>query len=413
VLNSPDQTDKDIPVDKVAVSGDSIKLFINMIGGSYKGKLTDTLLDGTWSQGGKELPLSFTRTDKIVELNRPQNPKKPYPYKEEEVTVQNKDADVTLAGTFTYPEKGDIFPAVVLITGSGPQDRDEALLGHKPFLVLSDYLTRHGIAVLRCDDRGIGKSTGNFRSATTKDFATDALACVEYLKTRKEVDKKHIGLIGHSEGGIIAPMVANKTKDVAFIVMMAGTGLNGEKVLEIQSRLIAKAEGESDRIVNEMILFNTKIYNIAMQERDSSKAAEEIHKVLEGFYNSLNDSVKNAPENSKERFFARINTILSPWFRFFLSYDPTESLSKLKIPVLALDGENDLQVSPKENLAAIESALKKAGNKHYKIIEFPKLNHLFQTSETGSPTEYSKIEETIAPIALSTISDWILMVTKK
>ena len=413
ILNSPDQTDKDIPVDKVVISGDSIKLFVKMIGGSYKGKIADTLLNGIWSQGGKELPLSFMRTEKIVELNRPQNPKKPYPYKEEEVTVQNIGANVTLSGTFTYPEKGDNFPAVVLITGSGPQDRDEALLGHKPFLVLSDYLTRHGIAVLRCDDRGFGKSTGNFSSATTKDFATDALACVEYLKTRKEVDKEHIGLIGHSEGGIIAPMVANQTKDVSFIVMMAGTGLNGEKVLELQSKLIAKAEGESDEDINKMTQINTKLYKIVMQEKDSSKAAVEIHKALDEYYSTLSDSVKNSSENSKERLYAQTKSLLSPWFKFFLSYEPQESLSKLKIPVLALDGENDLQVSPKENLAAIESALKKAGNKNYKVIEIPKLNHLFQTSETGSPTEYSKIEETIAPIALSTISVWILMVTKR
>ena len=413
ILNSPDQTDKDIPVDKIVISGDSIKLFVKMIGGSYKGKIADTLLNGIWSQGGKELPLSFMRTEKIVELNRPQNPKKPYPYKEEEVTVQNIGANVTLSGTFTYPEKGDNFPAVVLITGSGPQDRDEALLGHKPFLVLSDYLTRHGIAVLRCDDRGFGKSTGNFSSATTKDFATDALACVEYLKTRKEVDKEHIGLIGHSEGGIIAPMVANQTKDVSFIVMMAGTGLNGEKVLELQSKLIAKAEGESDEDINKMTQINTKLYKIVMQEKDSSKAAVEIHKALDEYYSTLSDSVKNSSENSKERLYAQTKSLLSPWFKFFLSYEPQESLSKLKIPVLALDGENDLQVSPKENLAVIESALKKAGNKNYKVIEIPKLNHLFQTSETGSPTEYSKIEETIAPIALSTISVWILMVTKR
>ena len=413
ILNSPDQTDKDIPVDKIVISGDSIKLFVKMIGGSYKGKIADTLLNGIWSQGGKELPLSFMRTEKIVELNRPQNPKKPYPYKEEEVTVQNIGANVTLSGTFTYPEKGDNFPAVVLITGSGPQDRDEALLGHKPFLVLSDYLTRHGIAVLRCDDRGFGKSTGNFSSATTKDFATDALACVEYLKTRKEVDKEHIGLIGHSEGGIIAPMVANQTKDVSFIVMMAGTGLNGEKVLELQSKLIAKAEGESDEDINKMTQINTKLYKIVMQEKDSSKATVEIHKALDEYYSTLSDSVKNSSENSKERLYAHTKSLLSPWFKFFLSYEPQESLSKLKIPVLALDGENDLQVSPKENLAAIESALKKAGNKNYKVIEIPKLNHLFQTSETGSPTEYSKIEETIAPIALSTISVWILMVTKR
>ena len=412
IMNSPDQTDKDIPVEKVEIAGDSIKLFVDAIGGSYKGKLADTLLDGVWNQGGREFPLSLTRTDKIVEINRPQNPKKPYPYKEEEVTVLNNSANITLAGTFTFPEKGDIFPAVVLITGSGPQDRDEALLGHKPFLVLSDYLTRHGIAVLRCDDRGIGKSTGNFSSATTLDFATDALACVEYLKTRKEVDKKQIGLIGHSEGGIIAPMVANQTKDVSFIVMMAGPGISGEKILELQSKLIAKAEGESDKDINKMMQYNVKLYNIAMQEKDSSKATEKIHKVLDEIYNGMSDSLKNSPENSKERMYAQTKSLLSPWFRFFLSYEPKENLSKLKIPVLAINGEHDLQVPPKENLAAIENALKKAGNMNYKIMEISKLNHLFQTSETGSPTEYSNIEETIAPIALSTISDWILMVTK-
>jgi hypothetical protein len=411
IMNSPDQTDKDIPVEKVEIAGDSIKLFVDAIGGSYKGKLADTLLDGVWNQGGREFPLSLVRTDKIVELNRPQNPKKPYPYKEEEVTVLNKSANITLAGTFTYPDKGDKFPTVVLITGSGPQDRDEALLGHKPFLVLSDYLTRHGIAVLRCDDRGIGKSTGNFSSATTLDFATDALACVEYLKTRKEVDKKHIGLIGHSEGGIIAPIVANQSKDISFIVMMAGPGISGEKILELQSKLIAKAEGESDEDINKMMQFNIKLYNIAMQEKDSSKATEKIHKVIDEIYNKMSDSVKNFPENSKERLYAQTKSLLSPWFKFFLSYEPTESLSKIKIPVLAINGEHDLQVPPKENLAAIESALKKAGNKNYKVMEIPKLNHLFQTSQTGSPTEYSKIEETIAPIALSTISDWILIVT--
>jgi fermentation-respiration switch protein FrsA (DUF1100 family) len=413
VLNSPDQTDKDIPVDRVDINGDSIKLTVNLIRGSYNGKLTDSLIDGVWNQSGSKLPLLMTRTDKIVELNRPQNPKKPYPYKEEEVTVVNKNASVTLAGTFTYPEKGDNFPVVVLITGSGPQDRDEALLGHRPFLVLSDYLTRHGIAVLRCDDRGTGKSTGNFKSATTMDFATDALACVEYLKTRKEVDIKQIGLIGHSEGGIIAPMVANQTKDVAFIVLMAGPGINGEKILELQSRLIAKAEGVPDEEINKMAQLNSKLYKIATGNEDSLKASSEINKILDDYYNSLDDSIKKAPENSKEALRAQTKSLLSPWFRYFLSYEPKDALSKLKIPVLAINGEHDLQVPPKENLAAIESALKKAGNKNYKIMEIPKLNHLFQTSVTGSPTEYNKIEETISPVALATMSDWILTVTKK
>lgn len=412
VLNSPDQTDKDIPTDTVVIAGDSIKIFAKMIGGSYKGKLADTLLDGIWSQGGRDFPLLLTRTAKPVELNRPQNPIKPYPYKEEEVSVLNKDANITLAGTFTYPEQGNNFPGVVLITGSGPQDRDESLLGHKPFLVLSDYLTRHGIAVLRCDDRGIGKSTGNFKAATSIDFASDALAAIEYLKTRTEVDKKHMGLIGHSEGGIIAPMAANQSKDVSFIVLMAGTGINGEKILELQSKLIAKAEGVPDEDIKKMLEFNGGIYKIALEEKDSSRASEKMNRVLDNYINALSDSEKKSPENSKEFLYSQTKSLLSPWFRFFLSYEPKENIAKLKIPVLAVNGENDLQVPPKENLTAIESALKKAGNKNYKIVELPKLNHLFQTSVTGSPSEYSKIEETMAPIALSTISDWILLVTK-
>jgi len=235
---------------------------------------------------------------------------------------------------------------------------------------------------------------------------------VEYLKGRKEIDIRHIGLIGHSEGGIIAPMAANKTKDVAFIVLMAGTGINGEKILELQSRLIAKSEGETDENINKSAQLNAKLYKIAIGNKDSSKASLELNKLLDDYYNSLDDSTKNAPDNSKETLHAQTKSLLSPWFRFFLSYEPKDALSKLKIPVLAINGEHDLQVPPKENLAAIESALKKAGNKKYKTIELPKLNHLFQTSVTGSPTEYSKIDETIAPIALSTISDWILMVTK-
>jgi pimeloyl-ACP methyl ester carboxylesterase len=183
--------------------------------------------------------------------------------------------------------------------------------------------------------------------------------------------------------------------------------------LELQSRLIAKAEGESDVEINKMMQFSTKLYKIAMQEKDSSKASEKLHKVIDEFYSTLSDSEKNSPEMDKERMYTQTTkSLLSPWFRFFLSYEPKEELSKLKIPVLAINGEHDLQVPPKENLAAIESALKKSGNNKYKIVELPKLNHLFQTSVTGSPTEYNKIEETIAPVALSTISDWILLVSK-
>ena len=414
-MKSPDQTDKEIPSDLVTINGDSIRLAFNSIPGKafYSGKIqSDTLIDGIWGQSGRELPLPVTRIVKLTEIFRPQNPKKPYPYKEEEVTVFNKNAGITLAGTFTYPEKGEKFPVVILITGSGPQNRDEELMTHKPFLVLSDYLTRDGIAVLRCDDRGVGKSTGNFSSATTKDFATDVLACIEYLKTRKEIDQNKIGLIGHSEGGIIAPMVAAGSKDVAFIVMMAGPGLSGDKILDLQSRLISKTEGTPDAEINRVSVLNKKCYKVAMEEKDSLKAIEKLNKVFIDFYNSLNKDEKKAMADTRDNFQVQVRQLLTPWFRFFLSYDPKQNLAKLRVPVLAINGEKDLQVPADENLAVIKSALKKAGNKNFLTMKFPNLNHLFQTCETGSPNEYSKIEETIASAVLVTIDDWIHKVTK-
>jgi hypothetical protein len=414
-MKSPDQTDKEISADLVTLRGDSVMITFRTIpgNGSYSGRIqSDTLINGVWSQSGREFALPVFRIEKLTELIRPQNPKKPYPYKQEEVTVVNKDAGVTLAGTLTYPEKGENFPVVVLITGSGPQNRDEELLGHKPFLVLSDYLTRDGIAVLRCDDRGIAKSTGNFSTATTKDFATDILACIDYLKTRKEIDQKKIGLIGHSEGGIIAPMVAVGCKDVSFIVMMAGPGLSGDKILELQTKLISKAEGVPDAEINKTNSMNKKCYKIAIEEKDSSKAAEKINKILDDYYLSLSETEKKSIGGSIDDLKMQTRQILSPWFKFFLSYDPKQNLSKIKIPVLAVNGEKDLQVPPKENLEAIETYLKKAGNKNYMVMEFPGLNHLFQTSVTGAPSEYSKIEETMSPNVLFTISDWIQRTTK-
>ncbi len=414
-MKSPDQTDKEIPADLVTVKEDSIRIDFKSIPGNayYSGKIqSDTLMEGVWGQGGREFALPVSRIEKLTVITRPQNPKKPYPYKEEEVSVVNTDAGVTLAGTFTYPENGQNLPVVILITGSGPQNRDEELLGHKPFLVLSDYLTRDGIAVLRCDDRGIGKSTGNFSTATTKDFADDILACVDYLKTRKEINQKKIGLIGHSEGGIIAPMVAAGSKDVAFIVMMAGPGLSGDKILELQSRLIAKAEGTPDAEINKAIALNKKCYKIALEEKDSSKAAEKLNKLLDDYYSSLTENEKKSMGGSSNDLKMQTRQILSPWFKFFLSYDPKMNLSKLKIPVLALNGEKDLQVPADANLEVIESCLKKAGNKNFLTMKFPGLNHLFQTADTGSPTEYNKIEETIAPSVLFTISDWVQRVTK-
>jgi pimeloyl-ACP methyl ester carboxylesterase len=354
------------------------------------------------------LPLQLKRLEKLEEARRPQEPKKPYPYKEEEVSFENKAVGITLGGTLTTPETGSPFPAVVLITGSGPENRNEEVFGHKPFLVLADYLTRQGIAVLRCDDRGVGKSGGDSHTATTVDLATDAQASFEYLKTRKDIDPKRIGLLGHSEGGVIAPIVANETPDVAFVVLMAGTGLPGDSILMLQSWLAAKAEGAADTTLAKNAVVERTTLNIVKNERDTAVAAAKLRPLLKQEMAQMSPNDSQALNSSDQAVEQEVKQVLSPWFRYFVSYDPRPALMKLKQPVLAINGSKDVQVAPKENLAAIEAALKAGGNKDYLVKELPGLNHLFQTANTGGVSEYAKIEETISPSALSVMGDWIL-----
>jgi uncharacterized protein len=345
---------------------------------------------------------SSQSTAKSTALNRPQEPKKPYPYDEEEVGYENKRDGVKLAGTLTLPRGKGPFPAVLLITGSGSQDRNESLLGHKPFLVLADYLTRQGIAVLRVDDRGVGGSSGSVPNSTTENFAADVMAGIEFLKTRKEIDPKQIGLIGHSEGGLIAPMVAAQNDDVAFIVLMAGTGLTGEETLYQQGALILKAGGASAEQLAKQRATQESMFKILKWEKDPLTIEKRLHEALSS---SLTEEEKKKAEQA---IAAQIKLVNTPWFCYFLTLDPRPVLRKVKCPVLAINGENDLQVPANKNLREIEAALKAGGNKDLTIVRLPKLNHLFQTSETGSPNEYIKIEETIAPVALRTIGDWIL-----
>ena len=398
-MDSPDQGMQGLPTSAVSREGATLKIEAKKIGGSYEGKIAPDLtsIDGTWSQGGGSLPLVLKPVKDKTELEpkRPQNPVKPYPYREEEVTYDNKVQNVTLAGTLTVPPGKGPFPAVLLITGSGPQDRDESLLGHKPFLVLSDYLTRHGIAVLRADDRGVGKSTGVFASATTADFATDAEAGVAFLKTRSEVNPQKIGLIGHSEGAVIAPMVAARNKDVAFIVMMAGTGVAGDQVLPAQSEAIEVASGKDPAQAAKSAAKEKEILALVETEKDDAVLEKELQEKMKG-------------EVPDAQIGMQIKQLTSPWFRYFLTYDPATALRKVTCPVLALNGSLDKQVIASQNLPAIRQALEQAGNKHVEIDELPGLNHLFQTAKTGSPAEYSQIEETMSPVALEKFSSWIL-----
>ncbi len=346
--------------------------------------------------------------EKVPEPLRPQEPKSVISYDVEEVKYPNLTANVTLAGTLTLPRSEKPSPAVLLIAGSGPIDRDETVFGHKPFLVLADHLTKQGFVVLRVDKRGIGQSTGNYGIATTADFATDALAGVEYLKTRKEVDAGQIGLIGHSEGGLIAPMVAVKSKDVAFIVLMAGPCVTGEAIVYAQEALISRTMGITEEQLSHQLDFQQQVLSIIKNESNLEKAETLLLKIIA---KQLVNLSKEEQQTSAEVMEAQMKRCNSRWFRYYLTYDPIISLKNLKIPVLVINGELDSQVSPKQNLPVIAKILEEAGNRNFRIIEFPKLNHFFQTCETGSILEYGKIEETIAPVVLDILSDWILETT--
>jgi hypothetical protein len=286
-------------------------------------------------------------------------------------------------------------------------------MGHKPFLVLSDYLTKNGIAVLRFDDRGTAMSKGDFKAATTADFATDVEAAIDYLKTRKEIDKKKIGLIGHSEGGLIAPMVASQSKDVAYIVLLAGTGIPGDQLLLLQQKLVGKASGISDADLQKNEATNRNVFDIVKKSNSNEKLNADLTKYIGQALKENPSAAKPAGMSDDVFVQLQINQITTPWMQYFIKYNPSKALEKVTCPVLALNGEKDLQVPPKENLEAIKKALSKGGNKKATIIELPNLNHLFQECKTGSPTEYATIEQTISPTALVEIVNWLRAQTMK
>jgi pimeloyl-ACP methyl ester carboxylesterase len=419
-LDSPDQAANGIRISEITFAGDALRLAVKSIGGSFEGKLDAAAgeIAGHWAQEGQLLPLTLKPIDKPPELNRPQVPKKPYPYDEEEVSYENQTAGIKLAGTITLPRTKGPFPAVLLISGSGAQDRDESLLGHKPFLVLADDLTRRGIAVLRVDDRGVGGSTGNSVTATTADFVGDVMAGVEFLKSRQEIDPRRIGLVGHSEGGLIAPAAAVRTDDIAFIVLIAGPGVTGEEILYAQGALIMRAGGASDEAIAKQRTQQEQMFAIVkdFDKQVAGQSGTVLGDAAEAAKEKLKQLVVAAPAELPEdqRKTARIQgeaqprLLLSNWFRYFLTYDPRPALAKVRCPVLAVIGERDLQVPPKDNLLEIERALKAGGNADYTLRELPGLNHLLQTCKTGSPAEYGQIEETISPDALALIGEWIV-----
>ncbi len=401
-LHSIDQQST-VAVSSLSHTGDKVRVGFQVLAAAFEGVFDakSQAMTGTWSQGGQDLPLVLTRRvagQAEAVLKRPQTPVKPYPYREEEVTFDDAAGQVKLAGTLTLPQGAGPFPAVVLVAGSGPNTRNEPIMAHQLFLVLADHLTRHGIAVLRYDKRGVGASTGDYAKATTQDFANDADAAAAWLRGRKEIDPAKVGLIGHSEGGLIVPMVAVADPRIDFIVMMAGPGVDGEKVLSEQGRLISKAMGLSAETVAKSSAVRDQLIAIVRAEPDPAVAAVKMRAVMAG--------PAKAQGMSDAAIDAQIAVLNTDWFRYFFNYDPAPGLRKVRQPVLAMIGSKDLQVPPDQNLPALRAAL--THNPDAEIDELPSLNHLFQTAKTGAIGEYGEIEETIAPVALDTMTVWIV-----
>ncbi len=394
-----DQQAPMIPVTAVKVEGYHVTFRVDSVGAHYDGIVMGegNRLDGEWHQGAT-LPFVLAREGMPPKLRRPQTPQPPFPYAEQNVKFPSLTRGIFLDGTLTIPPGPGPFPAVYLITGSGPQDRDETNLGHKPFKVLADYLSRRGVVVLRADDRGTGKSNGDFSSATTRDFADDAAGAVQFLKSREFVNR--IGLIGHSEGGIIAPMVASDpalgAKDVDFLVLLAAPGVPGDQVIIEQQMLVSRAMGVPEMLIERNRETEQKILSIARSEEDPELARSKMRAALGDF-----------GSNPLNLLSLRLDEATSPWFRFLINYDPGPALRALKQPVLALNGSLDVQVPPAQNLPAITWELETGANPDYEVVKLAGLNHFFQTAETGSPAEYGQIEETISPVVLNLIGEWI------
>lgn len=425
-FDSPDQKAFGLQVNKTELLQDSLHLEIAIIKGGYHASWNGKdSLTGIFRQGPASFPLNMSRTtitnfSKTEIQIRTQTPSKPFGYIVENVEYENANKNVHYGATLTKPNNQTVFPTVIIITGSGMQDRDGSMFGHQTYAVLADLLTKQGVAVLRVDDRGIGKSTyGNGVDPTTLtsiDFAQDVNNSIDYLLSRNDIDKNKIGLVGHSEGGMIAPMVAVKNKSVAFMVLLAGPGIKGQEIWNFQMRrsMIKPNLSEADQALA------ANIINKINEPFSKSTDLNTIQTMMKSNYSEWKKNISDAKEqeillaNPEESFLKLAQQYRGglAWLNYFLNYEPAENLTKIKIPVLALNGTNDIQISSKENLASIDAALKKGGNKKYQIKELVGLNHLFQTASSKDQA-YDAIEETFSPVAASIAANWILTVALK
>jgi pimeloyl-ACP methyl ester carboxylesterase len=382
----------------------------------FDGELIVDSIKGKILQAGIQGSFYLTRSDEQKTIQQSESKiDEPLPYLEDEVAF--KSGRILLAGTLTIPKEEKKYPAVILLTGSGPQNRDEEIFGFKIFQKIADYLTRRGIAVLRYDDRGVGGSTGNTMQSTTEDFAGDAQAAIDFLKKQKNIDSKKIGFLGHSEGGIIAPMVAASSDDVAFLVLVSGTGVNGGEVLLEQQKLILKASGVSDSLINQNLDLQKKINNALSNDKDLNDIRSDIQAFAEKDYETLSKEIKASIKDKKAYINSTVQSQIlmfnNPWFRYFIQYDPAPALQKVKVPVLMTFGELDLQVPVNQNRPKMEEALRLGGNNNFKSIIFPKANHLYQEAKTGSPGEYNELKKEFVPGFLETITEWISQTIKQ
>ena len=401
-LDSLDQDLTGLAIDRITLTGSTVRFEATKLGATFEGKLDGDTIVGTFTQR-RPFPLALSRVDKIEAPRRPQTPARPFPYREEEVAISvaaaprdpKRAADkITLGGTLSLPPGAGPFPAVVFVTGSGSQDRDETMFGHKPFLVLSDALVRRGIATLRLDDRGVGSSGGGDEHLTTLDFVEDVRSELAWLAARPEIDKRAIGIVGHSEGALIAPIVASRDDRARFIVMLAGQGMPGDSISYAQQAVLARAAGASADRIHEDRAATERLYRRLRAARTDAEADAAITAFVE-----------SDPQQRQAREAQR-RQLRSPWVRTWLALDPVPYLEKVRAPVLAISGDRDIQVT-KDNLPLIERALRRGKNRDAAVKLIPGVNHLFQHCTTGLPSEYGAIEQTFAPEALQLVIDWI------
>lgn len=410
-LDSPDQGTMDIPLGEVNQRGDSLRIEAPIVNGFYRGKLlSDSVMHGEWHQSGRSFNLNLKKQALAIVMNRPQEPQAPYPYKEEEVRFQNMEEGFTLGGTLTLPNGTGPFPAVILVSGSGSQNRDEEIFGHKPFKLIADHLTRLGIAVLRYDDRGVAASGGNPAGSNTRDYAGDTRSAIEFLLKRNDIDHSEIGIIGHSEGAMIALMLASSHIDISFMISLAGPGVDGKTILLEQSDYIARERGADPSVLEDNETVMNQVYDLMIANELYETWKEEVLKYTSKFYSGKTSYAYSEDdiERGKENLMASIPESSYAWMRYFVMFDPASLFPSIKCPVLALNGEKDCQVLPEKNISAIEAGLLSAGNTTSTAMILPGLNHLFQNCETGMPNEYGIIEETFDPKTLDIMSEWIL-----